>query len=47
MNSTKQTRGTDRRRIAVYGEIDLNLVDGSAVWLQSVCELLASIDGVT
>lgn len=34
------------RRIAVYGEIDLNLVDGSAVWTQSVCAALASIDGV-
>lgn len=34
------------RRIAVYGEIDLNLVDGSAVWLQSVCQVLRSIDGV-
>jgi glycosyltransferase involved in cell wall biosynthesis len=34
------------RRIAVYGEIDPNLVDGSSVWLQSVCQVLASIDGV-
>lgn len=34
------------RRIAVYGEIDPNLVDGSSVWLQSVCQVLGSIDGV-
>lgn len=34
------------RRIAVYGEIDPNLVDGSSVWLQSVCQVLASIDSV-
>jgi glycosyltransferase involved in cell wall biosynthesis/predicted O-methyltransferase YrrM len=34
------------RRIAVYGEIDSNLIDGSSVWLQSVCQVLASIDGV-
>lgn len=34
------------RRIAVYGEIDPNLVDGSSVWLQSVCRVLGSIDGV-
>jgi glycosyltransferase involved in cell wall biosynthesis len=35
-----------RRRVAVYGEIDPNLVDGSSVWLQSVCQVLASLDGV-
>jgi len=35
-----------RRRIAVYGEIDPNLVDGSSVWLQSICQVLASLDGV-
>jgi len=34
------------RRIAVYGEIDPNLVDGSSVWLQSVCQVLGSIGGV-
>jgi glycosyltransferase involved in cell wall biosynthesis/predicted O-methyltransferase YrrM len=34
------------RRIAVYGEIDPNLVDGSSVWLQSICQVLASLDGV-
>jgi glycosyltransferase involved in cell wall biosynthesis len=33
-------------RVAVYGEIDPNLVDGSSVWLQSVCQVLASIEGV-
>ncbi len=35
-----------RRRAAVYGELDPNLVDGSSVWLQSVCQVLASLDGV-
>lgn len=35
-----------RRRVAVYGEIDPNLVDGSSVWLQSICRVLGSIDGV-
>jgi glycosyltransferase involved in cell wall biosynthesis len=34
------------RLVAVYGEIDPNLVDGSSVWLQSVCQVLASIGGV-
>lgn len=37
---------TDARRIAVYGEIDPNLVDGSSVWLQSICQVLAMIDRV-
>ncbi len=32
--------------MAVYGEIDPNLVDGSSVWLQSICQVLASLDGV-
>jgi glycosyltransferase involved in cell wall biosynthesis len=30
------------RRVAVYGEVDPNLVDGSSVWLLSVCQVLAS-----
>jgi glycosyltransferase involved in cell wall biosynthesis len=34
------------RRIAVYGEVDPNLVDGSSVWLQSICQVLASLEGV-
>jgi glycosyltransferase involved in cell wall biosynthesis len=33
-------------RVAVYGEIDPNLVDGSSVWLQSICQVLASLGGV-
>jgi glycosyltransferase involved in cell wall biosynthesis/predicted O-methyltransferase YrrM len=35
-----------RCRVAVYGEVDPNLVDGSSVWLQSVCQVLASLEGV-
>jgi hypothetical protein len=35
-----------RCRVAVYGEIDPNLVDGSAIWLQSICLVLASLAGV-
>lgn len=38
--------GGSRCRVAVYGEIDPNLVDGSSVWLQSICQVLASLDGV-
>jgi glycosyltransferase involved in cell wall biosynthesis len=37
---------SESRRIAVYGEVDPNLVDGSSVWLQSICQVLASLDGV-
>ena len=28
-------------RALVYGDIDLNLIDGSAIWLQSVTQVLA------
>ena len=28
-------------RALVYGDIDLNLIDGSAIWLQSVAQALA------
>lgn len=34
------------RRVAVYGEVDPNLVDGSSVWLLSICQVLASIGDV-
>jgi glycosyltransferase involved in cell wall biosynthesis len=34
------------RRVAVYGEIDPNLVDGSSVWLLSICQVLASLEDV-
>lgn len=37
---------TPTNRVAVYGEIDPNLVDGSAIWMQSICQVLASLDGV-
>jgi glycosyltransferase involved in cell wall biosynthesis len=33
-------------RVAVYGEIDPNLVDGSSIWLQSICQVLTSLDRV-
>ena len=39
-----QRRPSDgRARLAVYGEIDMNLIDGSSVWLQSVAQVLATI----
>ena len=30
-------------RIALYGEIDMNLIDGSSVWLQSLAQVLTLI----
>ena len=30
-------------RIALYGAIDMNLIDGSSVWLQSVAQVLAMV----
>jgi glycosyltransferase involved in cell wall biosynthesis len=41
-----RSSGRPRCHVAVYGEIDPNLVDGSSVWLQSICQVLASLDGV-
>jgi len=46
MGTVSSPGGAESRRIAVYGEIDPNLVDGSSVWLQSVCQVLASLEGV-
>ena len=33
-------------RILLYGDVDLNLVDGSAIWLTSLAEVLAGLSGV-
>jgi glycosyltransferase involved in cell wall biosynthesis len=30
----------DRRRALVYGDVNLNIIDGSAIWIQSVVETL-------
>lgn len=35
-----------RKRIAVYGDLDLNLIDGSAVWAASLARVLAGDDEV-
>ena len=34
------------RRIALYADLDFNLIDGSAVWGASLARVLAGIDGV-
>ena len=33
-------------RVALYGEINLNLIDGSSVWLQSVAQMLTALPRV-
>ena len=33
-------------RVAVYGDVDLNLIDGSAIWVQSTVDALASVSDV-
>jgi glycosyltransferase involved in cell wall biosynthesis len=38
--------GPVRRRIALYGDVNLNVTDGSAVWAASLAEVLAGADGV-
>lgn len=39
-------RAADSLRLAVYGEVNANLLDGSSIWLQSICLTLATIPGV-
>jgi glycosyltransferase involved in cell wall biosynthesis len=33
-------------RFALYAEVNMNLIDGSSVWVQSVCQTLTRIEGV-
>src|SRR5919108_5933018 len=33
-------------RVALYGEVNLNLLDGSSVWVQSMAQMLTSLPGV-
>ena len=33
--------GTSPPRALLYGDMDLNIIDGSTVWVQSMAELLA------
>jgi glycosyltransferase involved in cell wall biosynthesis len=33
-------------KIALYGEVNLNLLDGSSVWVQSMAQMLTSLPGV-
>jgi hypothetical protein len=39
---TEYLPGNRRPRALVYGDVDLNLLDGSAIWLQSVSHALAA-----
>jgi glycosyltransferase involved in cell wall biosynthesis len=41
--------GPDRNgtvRVALYGEVNMNLLDGSSVWVQSMAQMLTSLPGV-
>jgi glycosyltransferase involved in cell wall biosynthesis len=33
-------------RLALYGEINMNLIDGSSIWIQSVCQMLTTLPWV-
>ncbi len=39
-------RAVGRRRVAVYGDINMNLVDGSAIWMASLVRVLAGVEGI-
>ena len=45
-SGVSEPRGT-AHRIGIYGEIDANLIDGSAIWLQAVGKALASLPDVS
>jgi glycosyltransferase involved in cell wall biosynthesis len=34
-------------RVLLYGDVDLNLIDGSAIWLASLAEVLGGMEGVS
>ena len=34
----------NRRRVLIYGDIDLNIIDGSAIWLVSIAEAVSLTD---
>lgn len=38
--------GPIRQRIALYGDVNLNVTDGSAIWASSLAEVLAGAEGV-
>lgn len=40
----EQTRAP--RRILVYGDVNLNLIDGSAIWATSIVQMLSELPGV-
>lgn len=45
MSSLLVAKGvTPKRRILLYGDVNLNIIDGSAIWLQSMAEALARTD---
>lgn len=33
------------KRVLIYGDVDLNVIDGSSVWLQSVTSAFAAVEG--
>ena len=41
-----RTESRKRKRVALYGDLDLNLIDGSAVWAASLARVLAGADEV-
>ncbi|MGY1425770.1 glycosyltransferase family protein [Lysobacter sp. A289] len=42
--ATETSECAERKRIALYGDMDLNLIDGSAVWVVSLAKVLAGDD---
>jgi glycosyltransferase involved in cell wall biosynthesis len=48
-SDSRLSSGVERDRplkIALYGEVNMNLLDGSSVWVQSMAQMLTSLPGV-
>lgn len=43
---TKITQKSNEKNIAIYGDVNTNLIDGAAIWLISLAKTLAKIDRV-
>ena len=37
----KEKNGDAMKKILIYGDVDLNLIDGSSVWLVNLARLLS------
>lgn len=44
VDAARPARMPHRKRVAIYGDLDVNLIDGSAIWAASLAEVVAGND---